>query len=283
MPLLDPASCDCRLVWANEREVEPRFLRARLRAADITVGWLLLAGSVRVSVGGSVQRVRAGQWFFPMRADGEQRFTPGARILSVRFALRNRAGPEILTRDRHLVFPAARHPELEARARELALRLAPWARRGSLTIVRHQIPLDANLEIDAAFSRWLAVYLKALLQEGMALRLNPPDDPRVRKALALIAAHPLARRFRVSDLARACGLGVNRLGALFQQATGKSPLAHYEALRLEHARHLLADSDHRIKEIAWALGFGTPQHFSNWFKARQGRSPRSFAEQGADG
>jgi len=276
LPQLDPRSCDCQLIWANEREVEAEYLHAKLDAANLIVGWLLLDGAAVVTDGEGELRVCKGSWIFPGKAGGHQHFEAGSRILSVRFAFRNRGGAEILPRTQHIVVPAARYPELEERAREMVRLASPWTTRGSLMIGRDQIPLDANLEIEAAFYRWLAVYTRTLVREGLTPMVHTIEDPRVRRALAQIEAHPMTERFRVSELARECGLGVNRLGALFHQATGKSPLAHYETLRLERARHLLSDSECSIKEIAWALGFSSLQHFSNWFKTRTGQSPRDF-------
>ena len=265
LPPLDPQECQCHLVWANERVVEPEFLQARLQAAGIAVGWLVLQGEARVSDALGRARAPAGPWLFPGRADGEQRFQPGSRILSVRFAFRNRGGDEVICRDRHVVVPARSCPELEKRARVLVRAVRPWTRRGSLLVGRDQIPLDENLEIEAAFHLWLAAYAGAMVRLGATLSIQSVEEPRVRKALALIEQHPLSRRFRVSELARECGLGVNRLGALFHQATGHTPLAHYDSLRLERAQHLLAEVVHLrlalceedlIHEIHYQLSMG---------------------------
>lgn len=276
LPCFDFRQCACQLVWANEREVEPQFLRSNLQADSLAVGWLLLEGAAKISDENETVHVCPGQWFFPRAMTGSQEFQAGSRILSLRFGLRNRGGEELLPRDRHVKLQASQFPELELRAREVVARVQPWAPRRSLLLIRDHLPLDANLEIEAAFYCWLSAYARMRVRMGCRPFLQTIEDPRVRRALTLIEQHPMSQRFRVSDLARECGLGVNRLGALFHQATGQSPRTYYETLRLEQAQQLLLDTDTTIKEIAWSLGFHSLPHFSNWFKSRKGESPRAF-------
>jgi len=276
LPPLDLREFQSQLVWANERAVEPQFMDARLAASRIVVAWLIQAGSVRISDARGDLQVAAGHWVFPARGDARQRFGAGSRILSVRFTWCNAGGEELIPRDRHQVVAADDCPELERRAKALVRAVRPWTHRGTLIVGREQVPLDANLEIEAAFQLWLAAYAGAMARVNVLPRVRRVEDARVRKALALIERHPLSKPFRVAELARACGLGVNRLGALFHAAVGKSPLACYESVRLERARELLTDSDYRVKEIAWELGFGSLQHFSNWFKGKTGQSPRQY-------
>lgn len=277
LPNLDPRLCDCRLIWANERVVEETFLEAELNAEEVSIAWLLRSGWVRVSDGDSELRLGRGEWLFPKKGVSKQQFRPGTRILSIRFQFRNRDGGELFGRNEHRLLRSAEQPALVRRARDLVREVGPWNRRGTLVVGREQIPLDANLGIEAAFFRWLAEYAGAMLRLGERLNTRGVEDARVRKALDWIARHPMSEPFRVTDLARDCGLGVNRLGALFHQATGRSPRAFYETRRLEEARHLLRDSGLSIKEIAWTLGFSSLQHFSNWFRARGGLSPREYA------
>ena len=276
MPRISLEQCACRLDWANEREVESEYLQSGLHAETMAAAWLILKGSAEVRDGSERLRIPAGHWFFPRRMNGEQTFSKGARILSVRFGLRNPGGEEVLPRDRHLLFDAQQFPELEAAAREMVRCTAGLTQRGSLFLIRDQVPLDVNLEIQAAFFRWLAAYARMRMASGCRPFLQTIEDARVRQALTLIEQHPMRQPFRVSALARACGLGVNRLGALFHEAAGQTPRQYYETLRLERAQHLLRDTDYRIKETAWALGFHSLPHFSNWFKSRTGRSPRSY-------
>jgi AraC-like DNA-binding protein len=57
-----------------------------------------------------------------------------------------------------------------------------------------------------------------------------------------------------------------------------------ERRRLDAARQRLVSEDTPLKEIAFALGFRHPPHFTAWFKRHTGMTPTAFrAGHGVDG
>lgn len=63
---------------------------------------------------------------------------------------------------------------------------------------------------------------------------------------------------------------------VFQQATGQTPLAYLQMVRLARARERLVRTDQPIKVVAVACGFRSAAYFSTVFKRVVGQTPRQF-------
>ncbi len=112
---------------------------------------------------------------------------------------------------------------------------------------------------------------------------RPPDTDAeekcplpVRLALEFIESHYADERLRLEDLANAAHLSIDHFGRLFRQATGTSPMAKLQALRIGRACQLLSQHNLRIHEVAEHVGFPDPFHFSRVFHAIMGLSPRDY-------
>lgn len=88
----------------------------------------------------------------------------------------------------------------------------------------------------------------------------------------------LAARTTLPDLARAAGLSVPHFSVLFRRATGFPPMEHFLRLKIQRACHLLDTTEMRVSEIATALSWDDPFHFSRVFRRVTGRSPRAYRE-----
>lgn len=279
LPRMDLTDCRAQLIWANERDLEPRHLHLQTSFENVTVCWLITRGRVHLKGAEGPASAGAGEWMFPSASRAEQRFSPRARILSIRFLLNLPGGEPLFARRLNRVLPSASAPELERAGRELIGRLQPWSARESLIVGRNRIPLDENLRIEAAFFQWLSVYTRCLHRLGEPMSSRSPGDERVRQALIRLENFPFHQGFSEGDLARECGLSVNQLNRLFKRETGDSPFQYYDRLRLERARHALSETAMQVKEIAYELGFSSSPHFTNWFKQRVGVSPSRFRKE----
>lgn len=277
---LDFYSLQARLMWANERRVEARYLEMpATNSVEETVAWFLIEGEVTVDYGrGERVNARAGQWLFLRAAEGHQRFAPDSRLISVRFLLRLRGGKPLFERRKDRVFDGGRAKALTAAVRPLVAEFERVGAPGALFVIRSRLGLVQNYRIEATFMGWLAAYVEAMEEAGEQATAVGERDARVAKALVLIEDHRMRDKFTEVELARRCGLSVNQLGRVFRADLGVSPFQYYERRRLELARHALADSSLPIKEVAFELGFSSPPHFSNWFTERTGRSPRAWRE-----
>jgi AraC-like DNA-binding protein len=78
------------------------------------------------------------------------------------------------------------------------------------------------------------------------------------------------------DVAAHAGLNEYKLKRGFRELFGTSVFVYLTEQRLELARKMLLDTEQTAAEIAYALGYRTPQHFSAAFKKRFGVSPKSM-------
>jgi len=111
-------------------------------------------------------------------------------------------------------------------------------------------------------------------------RVIPPSD---EWSAAEIVTHEarlyLQRNYRhaltLADVAHHVGLSTNYLATLFKQKVGKTIIDFLTEVRIEKAKHLLAETDAKVAEIAEQVGYHSPYYFSRAFKKAVGRSPRA--------
>mgnify|MGYP000495306623 CR=1 FL=1 len=279
LPNLDLGECRAQLIWANERDLEPRNLHLYSSFEDVSVCWFIESGSVTVTDPEGEVKAGAGEWVFPGRSRAEQHFSPRARILSFRFMLTYPGGDPLFARVKTRVMKSGKDPELERAGRELIRQLQPWSESGEIMVGRQQIPLDGNFRIEAAFYQWLAVYTLCQHRLGEEVLIRRQGDARVQQALIRLERFPFQEGFSEAELARECGLSVNQLNRLFKRENGLSPFQYYDRLRLERAKQALSETRVQVKEIAYELGFSSSPHFTNWFKQREGMGPRAYRNQ----
>ena len=80
------------------------------------------------------------------------------------------------------------------------------------------------------------------------------------------------------DLVRASHVSREHLCRLFAKHVGHSPMKTLMLARLDRAMGLVARSNFSIKEIASAMGFATPFHFSRSFTQAFGQSPQQLRD-----
>ncbi|MEM6804750.1 MAG: AraC family transcriptional regulator [Bacteroidota bacterium] len=78
------------------------------------------------------------------------------------------------------------------------------------------------------------------------------------------------------ELAKLIGLNEYKLKRGFKELFGTTVFGYIQACRMTLARQLLLDTDKSAKEIAYEIGYSSPQHFSKAFKQQFGRTPNSM-------
>jgi AraC family transcriptional regulator, arabinose operon regulatory protein len=143
-----------------------------------------------------------------------------------------------------------------------------------------QTLLQASRRSDGMALRRTANALELLLIECRGVVIQEPGrlDPRIRRTLDHIADH-LGTAHTLRSLADVAGLSVGRLGHLFKETVGLSPMAFLQAQRIHRAQQLLEVTSLTVKEVSLQLGFESPFYFSKKFRRQTGRSPRQFRNQ----
>lgn len=80
----------------------------------------------------------------------------------------------------------------------------------------------------------------------------------------------------VAYCAAQLSLSPNYFGDLVRKETGASALEYIQAKIIDLAKEKIFDRSKSISEIAYAMGYRYPQHFTRLFKQRVGMSPQEF-------
>ena len=113
-------------------------------------------------------------------------------------------------------------------------------------------------------------------QAGARLwRGSPFADNRIRKALALLRAHP-NKELNMNDLANQVGLSRSRFYDLFQTSTGRSPRSYLDLLCVETAIAKLSSGSAKIAEVSAELGFSAQSNFTRFFQQQVGIPPSEY-------
>jgi AraC-like DNA-binding protein len=71
-------------------------------------------------------------------------------------------------------------------------------------------------------------------------------------------------------------LSANYFGDLIKKETGKSPQENIQLKVMTLAKERIFDRSKTLGEIAYELGFKSPQHFSRMFKNETGQTPNEY-------
>jgi AraC-like DNA-binding protein len=79
----------------------------------------------------------------------------------------------------------------------------------------------------------------------------------------------------IIELSKQIGINEYKLKKGFKELFGTTVFGYIHHARMELASRLLLDSQKTAKEIAYDIGYSSPQHFSNAFKKHYGITPNS--------
>lgn len=122
---------------------------------------------------------------------------------------------------------------------------------------------------------------ETLSEKGFEL-LHDPDEVLVERIkTALISKFqklPLDGRVRLSEyLPALLHHDYAYLSKLFSRHTGTTIERYFILLRIEKAKELISYGQYSFSEIAWMLGYSSPQHLSAQFRQVVGMSMSAYA------
>ena len=109
----------------------------------------------------------------------------------------------------------------------------------------------------------------------------------LRKDAAILAAQRgIAENYAVAapvdEMVRWSGLAARTFKRRFKLATGDTPIAYVQRIRVERAKRLLETSDQPIEEISWAVGYEDLASFRRLFKRLTGLAPGAYRQRVPD-
>ena len=169
---------------------------------------------------------------------------------------------------------------------------------GEMLIEAESDPGSSDL---AMLRRWHAAFVSAdrvahrmILLEAearllrLALRLPQAEESSATggitsqlgkfERMTVFIAGNYTRTIDVADVAATAGMHPNSAMRLFRQACGLTILEYLTMHRIWHAQALLSDGRLKIRDIATACGFNSPNRFYAAFKRIVGQQPKDFRE-----
>jgi signal transduction histidine kinase/ligand-binding sensor domain-containing protein/DNA-binding response OmpR family regulator len=139
-------------------------------------------------------------------------------------------------------------------------------------------------ELRARLHRLLDAHWAGVSDEGSTRRLSPDveatsaDEAFLDRVTDAIDEHRSRTDFTVEDLAAEVGLSPRQLRRKLKELTGQPPAAFIRHYRLDAAAQLLRTDAGTVAEVAYRVGFGTPETFATHFEDRFGCSPSQYPE-----
>jgi transcriptional regulator GlxA family with amidase domain len=101
------------------------------------------------------------------------------------------------------------------------------------------------------------------------------SDSAIQAAQDWIATH-FSVANPLEEMARRTGLNERTFNRRFTAATGMSPIAYVQRLRIEDAKRRLERTEASVDEISWQVGYEEPAFFRRLFKRVTGLAPGAY-------
>ncbi len=108
-----------------------------------------------------------------------------------------------------------------------------------------------------------------------------PLRVEARRAAALLREHP-ARRWTLDGLAAEVHLSPSRLGSVFVEAYGKTPLAFLTMIRAEQLARYLRETDLTVTAAMQRVGWHSRSHATRLFRQYVGVTPGHYRRMGVE-
>jgi len=105
------------------------------------------------------------------------------------------------------------------------------------------------------------------------------EVPFVERVVETIEAHIGNPDFGVGELAERMALSRRQFSRRLKDAVGESPSDFLRRCRIERAKTLFDEGAETVAEVAYAVGYRSPSHFSQVFREAVGTPPSAYQEE----
>ena len=124
--------------------------------------------------------------------------------------------------------------------------------------------------------RFKDTYSKQIRVETTAVTIESHSDRLLKKVAVYIDDNLNNPKLSVEDLSKHVGMSRGSLYNKILELTGLSPIEYIRSVKLDKAVVLLEKSDLNVSQIAYMVGFATPNYFAKSFKAKFNMQPSEY-------
>ncbi|AXY74106.1 hybrid sensor histidine kinase/response regulator [Paraflavitalea soli] len=133
--------------------------------------------------------------------------------------------------------------------------------------------IKSLLELNSAMK---STYVKQITLTGPDVRIHSSDAMLLQEIVLYLEQNIENPQLSVEGLSKQFGMSRSTLYTKLLQIAGQTPVEYIRSFRLEKATVLMEKSNMTIAEIAYQVGFTTPNYFARSFKQKFGMLPSEY-------
>jgi YesN/AraC family two-component response regulator len=108
-------------------------------------------------------------------------------------------------------------------------------------------------------------------------KLTNLEEKFMNKVMEVIEQHISEEEFSIEQFGKEVGMSRVQLHRKLKALSGKSASNYLRSVRLNKAKMMIAEQKGNISEIAYSVGFSSPQYFTRCFKEEFGFTPSDLS------
>jgi signal transduction histidine kinase/ligand-binding sensor domain-containing protein/DNA-binding response OmpR family regulator len=125
-------------------------------------------------------------------------------------------------------------------------------------------------------AQYHAQFAQTLSLEPSKVHFASSDQKFLKTAMETVESNIDNTEFSVNDFVKELGYSRTLIFEKFRALSGLTPNDFIQTVRLKRASQLITDTDMKISEIGYSVGFSNPKYFSKCFLKQFGKSPSEF-------
>lgn len=129
------------------------------------------------------------------------------------------------------------------------------------------------LELNSSLKNTYTKQIKVLTPE---IEIESDNEKLLNEIMLYIDTNLTDSQLSVEDLSRHIGMSRSSLYNKLLELTGQTPVEYIRSVKLDKAAVLLEKSEMNVAQIAYSVGFATPNYFAKSFKAKFNMLPSEY-------
>ncbi|HVG15663.1 MAG TPA: helix-turn-helix domain-containing protein, partial [Chitinophagaceae bacterium] len=119
-------------------------------------------------------------------------------------------------------------------------------------------------------------YTKQIKVLSPEIKIESDDEKLFNKIMLYLEDNLTNPQLSVEELSKHVGMSRSSLYSKLLELTGLTPVEYIRSVKLDKAAVLLEKSDMNISQIAYSVGFSTPNYFARSFKSKFNMLPSEY-------